>query len=138
MKKSDITKVVLSELINEFYPDDAKQIDWMGNPITNKNRPTYHHIVEARELKHQNKATTATKENGAVLGVKSHRKLNILETLDPELYECWNYLFLVVNNMGIYPIDDVWKMIYSLKEKTEKTIYPKSSSKGLKRTIDNS
>lgn len=103
----------------------------MGNPITNKNRPTYHHIEEVRKLKQKNKGTTASKENGAILGVKSHRKLNILETMDPELYECWNYLFLVINNMGIYPIDDVWEMIYSLKEKTEETIYSKSSSKEL-------
>ena len=129
MNKNEITKIVLSELLEEFYPKDKKKIDWMGNPLTNKNRPTYHHIEEVHELRTHKKDTSATRENGAILGVKSHRKLNILQTADPDLYECWNYLFKVINGMGVYPIDDVWKMVYSLKEKTEDTIYQKKLSR---------
>ena len=118
MRKNEIQRAILQALLREFYSSDVKNIDWMGYPITNKNKPSYHHIESARELRHQNKDDIATRENGAILGVKSHRKLNILETVDPELYEAWQYLFMVINNLGIYPIDDVWKMVYNLKAKT--------------------
>ena len=30
MNKNEITKIVLSELLEEFYPKDKKKIDWMG------------------------------------------------------------------------------------------------------------
>lgn len=129
MKKSEIQKVVLQELLNTFMPESKEKIDWMGNPLTNKNKPTYHHIEKASELRKKHKDDSADVKNGAILGVKSHRKLNILETADPELYECWNYIFSVISAMGIYPIEDVWKMIYSLKEKTEETIYPNNKKR---------
>lgn len=127
MKKREISNITLEELIKEFYPEDAKHIDWMGSPITKKNKPTYHHIEKVCDLKEKRENHSPTLENGAILGVKSHRKLNLLEVLDPELYESWNYLFRVINGMGIYPIDDVWKMIYSLREKTEEVLYGEES-----------
>lgn len=129
MKKREISNIVLSELIKEFYPEDSEIIDWMGSPITKKNKPTYHHIEKACDLKEKHKDYSPTLKNGAILGVKSHRKLNLLEFLDPDLYESWNYLFRVINGMGVYPIDDVWKMIYLLREKTNDLLYSEEYKK---------
>lgn len=123
MRRNEIQRAVLQELRNIFYSQDVRYIDWMGYPITNRNKPSYHHIEKACDLRHQHKSDLATKENGAYLGKISHEKLDIIENRDPELYEAWNYLFKVINNMGIYPIEDVWKMVYHLKEKTEYVLY---------------
>lgn len=129
MRKNEIQRVVLQEMRRIFYSKDVEYIDWMGYPITNENKPSYHHIEKACELRNQHKSDLATKENGAYLGKVSHEKLGIIEQKDKELYEAWNYLFMVINNMGIYPIDDVWKMIYNLKEKTESVLYEKNTKK---------
>lgn len=130
MKKSDKQKEVLSELLSIFYPDGIEdERDWMGYPLTNKNRPTYHHIEKVCELKSKKVSTIATLKNGAILGKKAHETLNILETKDPELYECWQYIFYVINNMGIYPIDDVWKMITHLRKRTQEVLYPNTKHK---------
>lgn len=123
MKKSEINRIVLHELKSIFYPEGSEYIDWMGYPITNKNKPSYHHIEKACELRHKHEDDEATVENGAYLGKKSHEILHKIECYDPELYECWTYLFEVINNMGIYPIDDVWKMVYSLQAKTKDVLY---------------
>lgn len=123
MKKSEMQRVVLHELRDIFYPKDKEYIDWMGYPITNKNKPSYHHIEKACELKHRHESTEATIENGAYLGKKSHEILHKVECYDYELYECWTYIFEVINNMRIYPIEDVWKMVYSLQDKTKELLY---------------
>lgn len=128
MKKSEIHRIILQELKKEFYPEGSKYVDWMGYPITNKNKPSYHHIEKACELRDKHKDDTATKENGAILGKKSHELLHQIEYIDHDLYECWNYLFLVINRMGVYPIDDVWKMIMTLREKTQKLLYNKEKT----------
>lgn len=36
---------------------------------------------------------------------------------------------MVINNMGIYPIDDVWKMVYNLQAKTESILYEENNKK---------
>ena len=125
MKKSGIQREVLNELISIFYPDGIEEErDWMGYPITKKNSPTYHHIEKACDLRKRYESDEATLENGAILGKKSHQILNTIEQKDPELYECWQYMFYVINNMGIYPIDDVWSMIHHLKKVTQDVLYP--------------
>ena len=70
----------------------------------------------------QGESIEATVENGAYLGKKSHEMLHQIEQLDPELYECWNDLFLMINKMRIYPIQDVWEMIYQLRWLSEQEI----------------
>lgn len=129
MRRNEIQRAVLEEMRSIFYSEDVRYVDWMGYPITNKNKPSYHHIEKACELRHRHKSDLATKENGDYLGKVSHEKLGIIEHKDKELYEAWNYLFTVINNMGIYPIDDVWKMVYSLKEKTESVLYEENVKK---------
>lgn len=119
MRRNEIQRVVLQEMRSYFYPKGSEYIDWMGYKITNENKPSYHHIEKACSLRRQNKSDAATVDNGAYLGKISHEVLGIVENQDPELYEAWNYLFMVINNMRIYPIDDVWKMVMSLQEKTE-------------------
>lgn len=123
MRKSEVQQTILNELLETFYPNQEKLIDWMGFDITKKNKPTYHHIEKVADLRKMKKSDVATIRNGAILGKSSHEKLNKIEHLDHELYECWQYVFYVINNMGIYPIEDVWEMVYSLKEKTLTTLY---------------
>lgn len=128
MKKSEIHRIILQEIKSIYYPAGIQYVDWMGYPITNKNKPSYHHIEKAEDLRKNHKDDTATVENGAILGKKSHEILHQLEHKDPELYECWNYLFLVINRMGIYPIDDVWEMITILRIKTQDVLYSKGKT----------
>lgn len=125
MRKNEITRLVLHELKKQFYSGKHPYIDWMGYPITDKNKPSYHHIKKAEILRSQNKSDEPTKENGAYLGKTSHEMLHKIEILDKELYDSWTYLFEVINNMGIYPIEDIWKMIDLLQIKTEKVIRKK-------------
>lgn len=129
MRKNEIQRAVLQAMRREFYPSGVKYIDWMGYTITNENKPSYHHIEKACSLREHHKSDIATKENGAYLGKISHEMLGVIEIKDKELYEAWNYLFMVINNMGIYPIDDVWKMVYNLQAKTESILYEENNKK---------
>jgi hypothetical protein len=105
----------------------------MGYLITEENKPSYHHIVKAEELKKNNESDEATIENGAYLGKVSHEMLHQIELLDHDLYESWNYLFLIINRMGIYPIPDVWKMVYNLRDISENLLYNDKNSKSLRK-----
>lgn len=119
ISKRKVNRHRLHEMRKIFYGHGEPHIDWMGYPITEENCRSYHHIVKKEELAKQGLDTKATVDNGAYLGKKSHEKLHQIEQLDPELYEAWNYLFLVINRMRCYPIPDVWDMVYDLQEKTE-------------------
>ena len=103
-----------------YYPKGSNYIDWMGLKITEDNKPSYHHIEKAENLRKINENDDATMENGAYLGKRSHELLHRIETKDYELYESWNYLFSLINKMKTYPIDDVWNLVNDLKEKTLK------------------
>ncbi len=120
---------VLHQIKKKYYGKGLKYLDWMGYPITNDNNPSYHHIVKAEDLRAEGKSDEATVENGAYLGKISHEKLHVIEMLDQELYDCWNDLFLMINRMSMYPIEDVWKMIFLLQEKTEKLLEEYTLSK---------
>lgn len=122
MNKAKIRQMVLQQMKEIYYKGVIARYDWMGYLITEDNKPSYHHIVKREDLLKQGESIEATVENGAYLGKKSHEMLHQIEQLDPELYECWNDLFLMINKMRIYPIQDVWEMIYQLRWLSEQVI----------------
>lgn len=122
---------VLKRMRSIYYGNISPRYDWMGYLITEENKPSYHHIVKAEDLKKNNESDEATIENGAYLGKVSHEMLHQIELLDHDLYESWNYLFLIINRMGIYPIPDVWNMVYNLRDVSEKLLYEYKNSKSL-------
>lgn len=103
-----------------YYPKGCNYIDWMGYKITEENKPSYHHIEKAEELRGKKECDDATLENGAYLGKKSHELLHRIEVNDIELYNSWNYLFQLINKTGSYPTEDIWKLVFILKEKSTK------------------
>ena len=118
-RKSEINRTVLHDMRKIYYREDTPYIDWMGYKITDENKPSYHHIEKKEDLKKEEKDPTASVENGAYLGKKSHELLHRIEIVDKDLYDSWNYLFLVINRMKCYPIEDLWKMVDILRQKTE-------------------
>jgi hypothetical protein len=122
MNKAKERQLVLKAMKEIYYKDLSKRLDWMGYVITEYNKPTYHHIVKREELLKDNKDIGATLENGAYLGKRSHEMLHQIELIDHDLYECWNDLFLMINRMGIYPVEDVWKAIFHLRKLSEEAI----------------
>jgi len=125
-KKRNRNHQILLEMKKIYYPLDIqnsdKYLDWMGWPITSENMPSYHHIEKVSSLKSKNEYDGATIENGAYLGTQSHQVLHYIEQIDKKLYEAWNYVFLLINKMRCYPIDDIWRMIDNLNNITIKTI----------------
>ena len=117
-KTIKLNNEVLKQMKKIYYPKNKEYIDWMGFKVTDINKPSYHHITKAETLKSQNESADATLENGAYLGKKSHEMLHKIENIDKDLYDAWNYLFLLINKMKCYPIDDVWKMVYQLNKKS--------------------
>lgn len=113
-----MNKLILKDMKKIYYPKGSLNVDWMGFPVTEDNCPSYHHIEKASSLKEKNLDTIATVDNGAYLGKRSHELLHRIEQVDKDLYECWNMLFLMINKMKVYPIDDVWQMIYLLRDKS--------------------
>ena len=113
-----INNLVLKEMKKIYYSNKNEYIDWMGFKITEINKPSYHHITKVEDLKKENLSSIATLSNGAYLGKKSHELLHQIETIDKELYDSWNYIFLVINNMNIYPIEDIWKIVFELQDKS--------------------
>ena len=128
MREIDNKRAVLHEMKKIYYPKDKSYIDWMGFKITEENCPSYHHIEKAEDLKSNNESTKATIGNGAYLGKKSHELLHRLEQVNKELYDSWNYIFSLINKMRVYPIDDVWKMVYDLQEMSIKALNEDKSS----------
>ncbi|MBR3116365.1 MAG: hypothetical protein IKF36_00635 [Bacilli bacterium] len=110
-----VNNEVLKRMRMIYYPKGYEYIDWMGFWITEENKPSYHHIEKAEDLRKDNKNDEATIENGAYLGKKSHELLHRIEVYDKDLYDSWNYIFKVINKMRCYPIDSVWNVIYDLK-----------------------
>jgi hypothetical protein len=128
MREIDNKRDVLHKMRKKYFPKDKPYVDWMGFKITETNCPSYHHIEKAEDLRNDNESDRATLENGAYLGKKSHELLHVLERIDGDLYTSWNYLFSLINRMGVYPIEDVWKMIYSLQEMSIKAVNDKKSN----------
>lgn len=121
---------VLHKMKEIFYEKKTNNLDWMGNLITEKNKPSYHHIEKAEELRKNNESDIATIDNGAYLGKISHEQLHRIELLDLDLYIAWNELFREINNKKTYITEDLWKRIFELKEITDKI--DKKNNKKLK------
>ena len=113
-----INNEVLKQMRKIYYPKGSLYLDWMGFRITEENKPSYHHIIKAEELRHNKESDIATIENGAYLGKKSHELLHKIEVIDKDLYDSWNNLFLEINRLGAYPTEELWSMVYILQEKS--------------------
>ena len=120
---------VLKQMKKIYYIKGCPYIDWMGFKITEKNKPSYHHIKKAEILRNENLSDIATLENGAYLGKKSHELLHKIEVIDKDLYNAWNHLFLLINKSKKYPTDDIWNLIYDLKEKSIELVYENNENK---------
>ena len=121
-KTIKLNNTILKQMKKLYYSDGKEYIDWMGFKVTEDNKPSYHHIEKAEDLRDKGESDDATMDNGAFLGKRSHELLHKVEVIDKDLYDSWNYVFSVINKMKTYPIDDVWKMIYELQEKTLKLV----------------
>ena len=113
-----INNEVLKQMRKIYYPKGSLYLDWMGFRITEENKPSYHHIIKAEELRQNKESDIATIENGAYLGKKSHELLHKIEVIDKDLYDSWNNLFLEINRLGAYPTEELWSMVYILQEKS--------------------
>ena len=113
---------ILRQMKKIYYPKGKEYLDWMGFKITEENKPSYHHIIKKEDLKKKHENFDATIENGAYLGNLSHSALHFIEGIDKELYYSWNHLFLVINKMKCYPVDDVLKMIEKLQKLSEERV----------------
>ena len=131
MNKAKQRQLVLKAMKKIYYNDMSTRYDWMGNLITEDNKPSYHHIVKREELLRQGESIEATVDNGAYLGKRSHELLHRIEQIDYDLYICWNDLFLMINRMGCFPPNHVWELIFHLKDITNDVINEHKSSKKL-------
>ena len=113
----------LIELLVKIYKPNG--YDWMGTPITKNNPLTYRHIVKKD-------GNNTTLSNGALLTKSSHRKLNMLESRDLDLYNEWNWLFYAINCSETNPSYAYLEMMEELKNKTNEVIYGKEKSLRLK------
>ena len=124
MKKNSSTKVLL-EMRDIYYKDCLSPdtyLDWMGYPINEENSPCYHHIVKKSSLRSEKADSKPTVENGAYLGVYSHDVLHYIERIDKGLYDAWNSIFSVINKERHYPDADVWNIVFSLQDATDKIL----------------
>ena len=121
-KTIKLNREILRQMKKIYYNGDVEYLDWMGFKITDINKPSYHHIENAVDLRKNDENDDATIDNGAYLGKKSHELLHKVEVIDKELYDSWNYVFSIINKMKTYPIDDVWSMVFELKDKTKKLV----------------
>jgi len=114
MKDSVNKQLVLEQMIQKYEPNGY---DWMGTPITNSNKLTFHHIVKEKD------GGEVTMSNGALLTKSSHRLLHMLESRDKDLYEEWQWLFYAINVSEVHPLRAYQEMIYELREQTFDVIY---------------
>ena len=117
-----VNNEVLKRMKIIFYPKGSLYYDWMGFKITDENKPSYHHIIKAEDLRKKKEDDIATIENGAYLGKKSHELLHKIEVIDKDLYDSWNSLFMVINKKREPISDELWDEIYRLKTKTLKCL----------------
>lgn len=119
---NNMEQEVLNKMIKIYKPDG---FDWMGTPITKTNPLTYHHIIKRKDGE-------TSISNGALLTKSSHRKLNILENCDKDLYDEWQWLFYAINYSLTKPLPAYVEMMEELKEQTNSIIYNKNPKLSLK------
>ena len=113
-KYTNENQILLPKMIEIYKPIDY---DWMHLAITKSNPLTIHHIHEVVC------GGETTLDNAALLGKKSHRLLNMLESRDYGLYFAWNDLFRDINVSKIPPSDEYVKEMIDLKTRTKKIVY---------------
>ena len=106
---------MLKKMIKVFKPSDR---DWMGIPITKNNVLSFHHII-----KRKNGLTIV--DNGALLTKRAHRKLNILESHNKELFEMWQELFISINATMSPPNDEHKELMKEYMLLTNECLYEK-------------
>lgn len=106
---------MLKKMLIVFKPDGR---DWMGIPITKNNVLSFHHII-----KRKNGLTIV--DNGALLTKRAHRKLNILESHNNELFELWQNLFISINETMSPPNDEHKALMKEYMQLTNECLYEK-------------
>lgn len=120
MRDNELKIEILHKMKKIFYEKKTHNYDWMGNLLTEENKPSYHHIKKAEEQRNNDEDDSPTIDNGAFLGKISHEQLHRIEDIDINLYNEWNKLFKEINDRKTYISEDMWEKIYKLKEVTDK------------------
>lgn len=107
------SKRTLQSMI-EIY--SLQHYDWMGYPITKDNPITFHHIKKAADK------GELTIENGAIITRKGHTNLHKIERTNPSLYEEYNYMFKIINDMNCPPTFEIIQIMTVLKIRLEQTL----------------
>lgn len=118
LKNEKMDQIVLDAMRKIYGPEECSdvELDWMGYEIDDENDAVYHHIVSEKD------GGSNDIENGAILGRRSRHMLHRLQNVDPELFNAWNDVFLIVNRMGTYPVPEVWNMIMDCQTQTEQVL----------------
>ena len=114
-----VNNEILHKMKEIYYDKKTNNLDWMGNLITEKNHPSYHHITKAEILRKNDESDIATLENGAYLGKISHEQLHRIELIDIDLYNMWNDLFKEINESKTVISNELWERILELKKITD-------------------
>ena len=118
--KIDKMEEIVLEAMRKIYNSNENyenELDWMGYEINQEdNDAVYHHIISKEDGGNDDIS------NGAILGRRSRHMLHQLKNIDKDLYDAWNEVFLIINQMGTYPIPEVWNMIMSLQVQTEEVL----------------
>lgn len=136
---SETNQKVLKEAMAIFYPNNKLKreecLDFMGYAFNDCNTPTLHHITKAATLRAQGLSDVATIDNCACLGEYSHCALHYIETIDQELYDDWNQLFLKINASRKEFGNEFMSEIITLQERSMEAIENHSMEKpgGIKR-----
>ena len=101
----------------------TEEYDWLGDKIKDVTKLTKHHIVK-KELGGENGVS-----NYALLTVKSHKLMHLLEEKDPELFEEINAKFLELNRSLKPPTKEYYRSIDSLLRKNKKLTQSKGKKK---------
>ena len=85
--------------------------DWMGFKITKKNPYSFHHIIKSCD------GGKTTINNFAILTKSSHRYLNLLERLYPNIYNELNDVFLELISSNAPPTKKYYEKIDKILKK---------------------
>lgn len=92
-------------------------IDWMGYKITKKNPYSFHHVIKVC-----NGGKTKI-DNFAILTKNSHRYLNLLERLYPDIYHELNEMFVELILSNAPPTDCYYKKVEKVLKKVHNFEY---------------
>ena len=107
------------EIIYKSYVND-----WMGWEVTGRNCLTIHHLEEKRRKK--GKKLEIEYPNRALLTKEAHIILHDLERFYPELYEEYNYMFRIINEMQCPLTFEIINIMGALRERAEAALNTES------------